>query len=84
MSFFDGTDWRNRIGKGKKRLPAVHHSGIAVHPDSGDRLFVATDIGVWTSEEGGAGRWEAFAGSLGMTTGSGIPVRQWLDLATAK
>lgn len=52
--YFDGFAWEARSGQpgGDKHLLPVHHSWIVRHPES-SRLYVAADIGVWTSPDEG-------------------------------
>lgn len=61
--YFNGSQWEARSGSGSdERLLPVHHSWIVMHPES-SRLFVAADIGVWTSSNLGK-TWVPFAAGL--------------------
>jgi photosystem II stability/assembly factor-like uncharacterized protein len=48
------------------RLPDISHNAILIHPDDPARLFVANDVGVFTSEDAGA-TWQNLSGNLPRT-----------------
>jgi hypothetical protein len=49
-----GATWTNISGSGNTGIPDVPVLSIAVDPDNGSRLYVGTDIGVFTTIDGGA------------------------------
>lgn len=51
-----GATWEPIDGEGSGRLPDVPVHDIAIHPHDSSRLYVATDIGVFVSVNGG-GSW---------------------------
>lgn len=50
----DGQTWSPIDGEGAARLPDVPVHSLAIHPDDPDNLYVGTDLGVFTSGDGGA------------------------------
>jgi len=51
---FDGTRWADRSGAdGATHLLDVEHNALAVDPAFPASLYVGTDIGVWSSSDGG-------------------------------
>jgi len=53
-----GTTWQAVPGTGSFALPAVPVYGLAVHPDDGNVLYAATEVGVFASDDFGA-HWSA-------------------------
>ena len=49
-----GVSWRNIDGSGDSALPDVPAHTLAVAPGTGTRLYVGTDVGVFSSDDGGA------------------------------
>ncbi len=49
-----GANWVASDGSGTTKLPDIPVHSIAVDPDNGSRLYVGTDIGVFSSLDGGA------------------------------
>jgi HYDIN/CFA65/VesB family protein len=49
-----GTTWANIAGAGATALPAVPVRGLAISPINADWLYAGTEIGIFTSENGGA------------------------------
>ncbi|MEZ5964820.1 MAG: hypothetical protein R3F56_13325 [Planctomycetota bacterium] len=53
-----GQTWQVRVGTAPLALPPAPVYGLAVHPDDGDVLYAATEVGLFTSDDGGA-HWQA-------------------------
>lgn len=49
-----GTTWTQRVGTAPYNLPAAPAYGVAVHPNNSNRLYVGTEVGVYSSADGGA------------------------------
>lgn len=49
-----GATWTARVGAGGTALPAVPALSVVVNPDDSQQVFVGTDLGVFTSIDGGA------------------------------
>ena len=53
-----GANWQALTGSGARTLPAAPVYGIAIHPDDSNVLYLATEVGVFASDDGGA-HWNA-------------------------
>ena len=53
-----GVSWTDITGAGATGLPSIPVFGIARHPDVGSWLYVATELGVFSSNDGGS-TWSA-------------------------
>lgn len=49
-----GTSWQDVTGSGATGLPNVPIRGVARHPNNSNKIYVGTEIGVFTSDNGGA------------------------------
>jgi hypothetical protein len=49
-----GRTWEDRSGDGATGLPLAPVRGLAVHPCNGSFLYAATEVGVFSSDDGGA------------------------------
>ncbi|MEW6130617.1 MAG: C25 family cysteine peptidase [Acidobacteriota bacterium] len=49
-----GTTWTDVTGAGATGLPSVPVRALTYHPDRTDLLYVGTEVGIFTSEDGGA------------------------------
>ncbi len=49
-----GLSWAPRVGTGLTALPQIPALSVAVNPNNGQQVFVGTDLGVFTSVDGGA------------------------------
>ncbi|MCW5939277.1 MAG: hypothetical protein KF884_02895 [Fimbriimonadaceae bacterium] len=70
-----GSTFTNISGSGSKALPAVPVSALAIDPSDSNRIFVGTDIGLFSSHDGGAS-WST------LTQGPGaVPIEtlEWFD-----
>jgi hypothetical protein len=64
--YFDGTQWNNVSGPSQGHANAVldvSHNAIVADPATLGRLYVAADIGVWTSSDSGA-NWTPMSNGL--------------------
>ncbi len=52
-----GTTWLDITGTGVSGLPLAPFRDVDVHPRNSDWLYVATEVGIFTSEDGGASWW---------------------------
>ncbi|MCO7222680.1 hypothetical protein [Pleionea sp. CnH1-48] len=48
-----GTTWNDVTGTGLESIPSAPIRGIAIHPTNNQRIYVGTEIGVFSSENGG-------------------------------
>ena len=48
-----GTHWTDITGSGSSGLPEVPVRSLVVHPDMSNQLFIATEVGVFVSMDGG-------------------------------
>jgi photosystem II stability/assembly factor-like uncharacterized protein len=53
-----GVTWQRVAGTAPLALPPAPVYGMAVHPDDGNVLYAATEVGLFTSDDGGA-HWSA-------------------------
>jgi hypothetical protein len=51
-----GTSWLPSVGSGVGALPQIPVLSVAVNPNNSNQVFVGTDLGVFTSNDGG-GSW---------------------------
>jgi len=49
-----GVSWQPVVGTAPLMLPPAPVYGLAVHPDDGDVLYAATEVGLFTSDDAGA------------------------------
>jgi sugar lactone lactonase YvrE len=49
-----GVSWAPAVGSGAGALPQIPALSVAVNPNNGSQVFVGTDLGVFTSNDGGA------------------------------
>ena len=68
-----GATWSPRDGTGDAVLPDIPVHSLVVDPDDGSRLYLGTDLGVFTSVDGGL-RW------MVEETGFGAAVTEWVTL----
>ncbi len=50
----DGATWTAASGSGATQLPAAPVRGLAIHPNRRQWLYAGTEVGLFTSEDGGA------------------------------
>jgi hypothetical protein len=67
-----GASWTARPGTGVNVLPAVPATAVAVHPTNSNRIYVGTDIGVYTTIDGGLNWYKEVTGF------ANVPV-EWLE-----
>jgi len=70
-----GGHWTNASGSGAGALPNIPISALVIDRDLADTVYVATDIGVFRTRDGGA-NWEAFSGGLPRVVVSGLVLRR--------
>ncbi len=49
-----GATWKDATGSGATQLPQAPVYSIAIHPKQSKYLYVGTEVGIFTSEDGGA------------------------------
>ncbi|MFN2354430.1 MAG: hypothetical protein ABR512_07895, partial [Desulfopila sp.] len=72
VHYYDGTTWHNRSGTGGNTLLNTQINKLIIDPDHHDHLYVAADIGLWRSTNGGTD-WQVF--------NNGIPETAIVSLA---
>jgi photosystem II stability/assembly factor-like uncharacterized protein len=75
VHFYDGSTWHNRSGTGGNTLLNTQINKLVIDPDHHDHLYVAADIGLWRSTNGGLA-WQVF--------NNGIPETAIISLAVFK
>ncbi len=75
VEYHDGATWTDRTGTGGSRLLNAQINRLVIDPDNHDHLYVAADIGLWRSTNGGVD-WQVF--------NTGIPETAVIDLAVFK
>jgi photosystem II stability/assembly factor-like uncharacterized protein len=69
-----GAHWANASGSGAGALPNIPISGLVIDKDLSDTVYIATDIGVFRTRDGGA-NWEPFNDGLPRVVVSGLVLR---------
>jgi photosystem II stability/assembly factor-like uncharacterized protein len=69
-----GAHWTNASGSGAGALPNIPISALVIDRDLSDTVYVATDIGVFRTRDGGV-NWEAFNDGLPRVVVSGLVLR---------
>ncbi|TKB24675.1 hypothetical protein FCL47_17750 [Desulfopila sp. IMCC35006] len=75
VHYYDGTSWHDRTGTGGTGLLNSQINSLIIDPDTHDHLYVAADIGLWRSTNGGID-WEVF--------NNGLPETAIISLAVFK
>jgi hypothetical protein len=75
VHYYDGTTWHNRTGTGDTGLLNTQVNKVVIDPDNHDHLYLAADIGLWRSTNGGTD-WQVF--------NNGIPETAIISLAVFK
>lgn len=70
-----GATWFAIDGEGTAALPDVPVNALAVEPDDGQRLYAGTDLGVFTTFDGGA-HWQLLAADFGAASVRALALRQ--------
>jgi photosystem II stability/assembly factor-like uncharacterized protein len=70
-----GIHWSNASGGGAGALPNIPISALVIDRDFSDTVYVATDIGVFRTRDGGA-NWEPFNDGLPRVLVSGLALRR--------
>jgi photosystem II stability/assembly factor-like uncharacterized protein len=69
-----GSHWANASGSGAGALPNIPINALVIDSQLSDTVYVATDIGVFRTRDGGA-NWEPFNDSLPRVVVSGLALR---------
>ncbi len=75
LHYYDGSNWHNQSGTGGTALLDTQINKLVIDPDTPDHLYVAADIGLWRSTNGGTD-WQVF--------NNGIPETAIISLAVFK
>ena len=69
-----GAHWANASGSGAGALPNIPISALVIDKNLSDTVYIATDIGVFRTRDGGA-NWEPFNDGLPRVVVSGLVLR---------
>jgi photosystem II stability/assembly factor-like uncharacterized protein len=69
-----GAHWLNASGSGTGALPNIPISALVIDRDLSDTVYVATDIGVFRTRDGGT-NWEPFSDGMPRVVVSGLVLR---------